>query len=63
MTLSQGFQTSIRKIKEENNYYLPKKSGFFGFVMINKNNSVECHDSLCEGLLIFFAALRMTTEY
>ncbi|WP_334914291.1 hypothetical protein [Nostoc sp.] len=31
--------------------------------MINKNNSVECHASLCEGLLKFFAAFRMTTHH
>ncbi|MEH1998509.1 MAG: hypothetical protein V7L00_07085 [Nostoc sp.] len=42
---------------------MPKKSGFFGFAMINKNNSVECHASYREGLLKFFAAFRMTTEY
>ncbi|MEH2389163.1 MAG: hypothetical protein V7K14_26000 [Nostoc sp.] len=42
---------------------MPKKSGFFGFVMINKNNSVECHASYHEGLLKFFAAFRMTTEH
>lgn len=40
-----------------------KNSGFFGFVMINKSNSVECHASYREGLLKFFAALRMTTEH
>ncbi len=42
---------------------MPKKSGFFGFVMINKNNSVECHASYSEGLFKFFAAFRMTTEH
>ncbi|MHC5932930.1 hypothetical protein [Nostoc sp.] len=42
---------------------MPKKSGFFGLVMINKNNSVECHASCREGLLKFFAAFRMTTEH
>ncbi|MEH1974935.1 MAG: hypothetical protein V7L02_17330 [Nostoc sp.] len=42
---------------------MPKKSGFFGFVMINKSNSVECHASSCEGLLKFFAAFRMITEH
>ncbi|MEH2415431.1 hypothetical protein [Nostoc sp.] len=31
--------------------------------MINKNNSVECHASYREGLLKYFAAFRMTTEY
>ena len=40
-----------------------KNSGFFGFGMINKNNSVECHASCCEGLLKFFAAFRMNTEH
>ncbi|MEH2249045.1 MAG: hypothetical protein V7K33_05665 [Nostoc sp.] len=32
-------------------------------MMINKNNSVECHASYREGLLKFFAAFRMTTEH
>ncbi|MEH1848158.1 MAG: hypothetical protein V7L25_25060 [Nostoc sp.] len=42
---------------------MPKKSGFFGYVMINKNNSLERHASYREGLLKFFAAFRMTTEH
>ncbi|MBN4001422.1 hypothetical protein [Nostoc sp. LPT] len=42
---------------------MPKNSGFFGFVMINKNNSVESRALYREGLLKFFAALRMTTEH
>lgn len=40
-----------------------KNSGFFGLVMINKSNSVECHALYREGLFKFFAALRMTTEH
>ncbi|MEH2173396.1 hypothetical protein [Nostoc sp.] len=31
--------------------------------MINKSNSVECHALYREGLLKFFAALKMTTEH
>ncbi|MEH2082108.1 MAG: hypothetical protein V7K89_19685 [Nostoc sp.] len=42
---------------------MPKNSGFFGFVMINKSNSVESRASYREGLLKFFAALRMTTKH
>ncbi|WP_041565394.1 hypothetical protein [Nostoc punctiforme] len=42
---------------------MPKNSGFFGFGVINKNNSAECHASYHGGLLKFFAAFRMTTEH
>jgi hypothetical protein len=37
-------------------------SGFFAFVMINKNNNVESHASYPEELLKFFAAFRMTAD-
>ncbi|MDZ8027153.1 MAG: hypothetical protein RMX65_006665 [Nostoc sp. DedQUE01] len=37
-------------------------SGFFGLVMINKNNNVESYASYPEELLKFFAAFRMTTD-
>ncbi|WP_375473934.1 hypothetical protein [uncultured Nostoc sp.] len=42
---------------------MPKNSGFFGFVMINKSNSIESRASYREGLLKFFVALRMTTKH
>ncbi|MCW5316151.1 hypothetical protein GTQ43_20735 [Nostoc sp. KVJ3] len=40
-----------------------KNSGLFSFVVINKNNSVECQTSYHEGLLKFFAVFRMTTHH
>jgi hypothetical protein len=42
---------------------LLKNSGFFGFVMINKSNTVESRASYRKGLLKFFAAFKMTTKH